>query len=200
MLIFANTNNATRLTRLAVSKHLMKIISLKEFAETGKFGEIGIGSLKADVIREFGTDFDHYDGGETEIIKYGWYEFFFWSDSEKLFGIQNDHLQADCENHNEMILFENKSFKIDTWFLKVNQDFTYSQVIDLLNKEHIDFKIESVNEIEPEIIRFKYGTYLDFSEGSFGWNLETNESYETIIENKEDYLLNGIRLFDLKKK
>ena len=178
----------------------MKTISIKSFAEKGTFGEIGIGTLKKDVIKFLGTDFDFGDFGETQIIKYGWYEFFFWSDTEKLFGIQNDHLQADCENHNEMILFENDSFEIDTWFLKVNEDFTYSQVIELLNKENIDFKIESGNEVEPEIIRFKSGTYFDFSEGSFSWNSETNKTYETIIENKEDYILNGIRLFDLKKK
>ncbi|WCO00236.1 hypothetical protein [Psychroserpens ponticola] len=178
----------------------MKTISIKSFAKTGKFGEIGIGTLKKDVIKLLGTDYDFGDCGETQIIKYGWYEFFFWSDTEKLFAIQNDHLQANCENHNEMILYKNDLFEIDIWFLKVNQDYTYSQVIQLLKKEDIDYKIEPGSEIEPEIIRFKSGVYLDFSEGSFGWNSETNESYNDTIKNKEDYLLNGIRLFDFKKE
>ncbi len=40
----------------------MKIIELKEFAETGCFGNIKIGSLKANVIKELGEDFMYYDG------------------------------------------------------------------------------------------------------------------------------------------
>jgi len=178
----------------------MKIISLKSFAESGKFGSIGIGSLKTDVIKELGNEFDHHDGGETEILQYGRYEFFFWSDSGKLFGIQNDHLLANCINHDEMILFKNHYFEIDTWFLKVDLDYTYKQVIELLDKEKVKYHTELPGENEPEIIRFGNGTFFDFSEGSSGWDSEKDEWYEIVIEKKEDFLLNGIRIFDLKRE
>ncbi|MCH2193139.1 hypothetical protein [Kordia sp.] len=177
----------------------MKIISLKHFAETGKFGEIGIGNLKNDVIEEFGNDFDYYDGGETQIIKYGWYEFFFWSDTKKLFGIQNDHLQADCGNHDEMILFENQKFKVDTWFLEVNKDFTFKEVTEILNNNKTKFKLEVPYKNEPEIIKFNSNVYFDFSSGFSSWDGKKDEWCEIKINNKEDYILNGIRFFDFNK-
>lgn len=54
----------------------MNTIHLKEFIRTGKFGTISIGSTKTDVVNELGNKFDFADCGETQIIKYGWYEFF----------------------------------------------------------------------------------------------------------------------------
>lgn len=177
----------------------MKIISLKSFVESGKFGNIGIGSLKTDVINELGSDFDYYDSGETEIVKYGWYEFFFWCDTGKLFGIQNDHLQADCSNHDEMILFQNDKFEVDTWFLKVDESFKYEEVIELLKKEQVQYQIVIGNKYEPEIIKFASNVYFDFSEGVLSWNIENNNWLETTIEKKEEFLLNGIRIFDLKR-
>jgi len=178
----------------------MKTISLKSFAESGRFDSIEIGSSKSKVIELLGTDFDFADCGETQILKYGWYEFFFWSDSEKLFGIQNDHLQADCTNHHEMIKFENKNFKVDNWFLTIGKDFKFSEVISFMKTEQIQFKIEEAYKNGPEILKFNSGVYFDFSEGSYTWHAETNKPEEITIENQEDYLLNGIRLFDLNKK
>ena len=81
----------------------MKTIQLREFVKTGQFGTISIGSTKADLVNSPGEEFDFVDCGETQLIKYGWYEFFYWTESELIFGIQNDHLQADCVNHKEML-------------------------------------------------------------------------------------------------
>ena len=100
-------------------------------------------------------------------------------------------------------LYSDKQFELRQALIDVNGHmYQYRDVKDILKakKEDIDYKIEPGSEIEPEIIRFKSGVYLDFSERSFGWNSETNESYNDTIEKKEDYLLNGIRLFDFKKE
>jgi len=70
---------------------------------------------KNDVITLMRNDFDFGDFDESQIIKYGWYEFFYWTENEIIFAIQNDHLQYDCINHDEMINYENDSIKIDNW-------------------------------------------------------------------------------------
>lgn len=178
---------------------MKKVISLKSFAESGKFGRIELGATKSEVIRILGSDFEFIDGEESCIIQYGWYEFFFWTDSEKLFGIQNDHLQANCTNHDEMIEFENDTFKIDTWFLTVGRDYTFSDVISVIGMNQLRFKIEELYKDGPEVLKFDSGVYFDFSSGSYTWYSETNQVKETFIENQGDYLLNGIRLFDLSK-
>lgn len=176
----------------------MKTISLKSFAESGKFDSIELGASKSEVIMLLGIDFDFHDAGETQILKYGWYEFFFRTDSEKLFGIQNQHLQANCTNHNEMIEFENKNFKIDSWFLTIGKDYKFSDVITILETEVIQFKIEEEYKNGPKVLKLDSGVYFNFSEGSFTWYADTNNSEEITIENQEDYLLNGIGLFEIK--
>jgi hypothetical protein len=120
---------------------VMTTIHLKEFIKTGQFGTISIGSTKADVVNAFGKKFDFADCGETQIIKYGWYEFFYWTESELVFGIQNDHLQADCSNHKEMIDYKSKLWTIDKWFLQVNKNITLRQVEGFLTAEGISFEI-----------------------------------------------------------
>ena len=72
-----------------------------------------------------GSNYGFGDFDETHIMKYGWYEFFSWSDSEIVYAKQNDHLQFDCTNHNEMIEYENEKVRIDTWFLQVNKNTTF---------------------------------------------------------------------------
>lgn len=120
----------------------MKIVSLKKFIETGSFDTLSIGSTREEVIECLGEKYDFYDSGETYIISFGWYEFFFWTDTGRLYGIQNDHLVADCMNHDEMINFRNKKWQLDTWFLKANQHFTFKQVKELLEREKILYTIE----------------------------------------------------------
>ncbi len=178
----------------------MKTISLKHFAQYGKFDSIAIGSYKSDVINLLGDDFDFYDDGvETQILKYGWYEFFFWSSTEKLFGIQNDHLQADCINHDEMIEFENQKFKVDNWFLQVGKGFTFREVLSILETQKIEFEITELYEDGPGIIKFASGVYLDFSGDISGWDIEKDQWLDKVIDDQFEYLLNGIRLFDLNK-
>lgn len=179
----------------------MKTISLKKFIKTGKFDKIEFGiSTKQDVINLMGNDFDFGDFGESQIIKYGWYEFFYWTKSEIVFAIQNDHLQFDCSNHDEMIEYENNSVRIDNWFLEVNKNITFSKVIDFLNSEDVIYGLEKHNyEDALEYIKLSNGITFDFyneltiwtyEESKDEWNMESKK-----IRNQKDYILNGIRLF-----
>lgn len=84
----------------------MEKINLRDFALTGEFGPVKIGMTKKQVIDLLGepeADQD-FGTGYTGLL-YSWYEFFFETDTGILDSIQNDHLQAFCSNHEEMILF-----------------------------------------------------------------------------------------------
>ncbi len=178
-----------------------KTISLKEFIRTGKFGTIEVGkSTKQDVIDLMGENFDFGDFYETQIIKYGWYEFFYWTETEVVFAIQNDHLQFDCSNHNEMIEYENSQIKIDSWFLTVNKDITRSEIMEILTKENIEFTSERFSpNVALEHLKLKNDITIDFSDEIRTWAEDKitgeYERHEEPIAQQKDYVLNGIRLF-----
>lgn len=180
----------------------MTTIQLKEFVKTGKFGTISIGSTKTDIINLLGKQFDFTDGDETQIIRYGWYEFFYWTETERVFGIQNDHLQADCTNHGEMINFKNRLWTIDKWFLKEHENITFGQVVEHLNQANIPFTIvptypgcnENIIKCSNSNVTFdfvsEYETVLLDSNGKF-------KKWKEIIEkNQLNFVLNGVRLFE----
>jgi hypothetical protein len=180
----------------------MITISLREFTLTGNFGPIKMGMSRNEIVDLLGQPEAENDYGESCGLNYGWYEFFYWGESLKLYGVQNDHLEADCDNHNEMILFENEKFKIDIWFLSVGKDITYKEVKDILNKEKLEYIEEVPYKNGPDTLKFKSGVYFDFSGGKIGWsgdddNPENWKQFETTIENLDDHTLNGIRHFVL---
>jgi hypothetical protein len=179
----------------------MKTIYLKDFIKTGVFGDIVVGkSTKSDVISLMGPDFDFGDCGETHIIKYAWYEFFYWTDSEVVHGIQNDHVQFDCTNHDEQIVYANDQVKIDTWFLKVGQNIKQYEVIALLEQEGVSYELKKYdNDYQNDELWLTNGLTLDFDESVTTW-VEDEDDDEwgrvvTPIEDPKDYILNGIRLF-----
>ncbi|NOT93268.1 hypothetical protein [Ferruginibacter sp.] len=172
-------------------------ISLREFILKGNFGPVQIGMTKNEIINTLGKPDSDTDYGESGELYYGYYEFFYWTENQILFAIQNDHLIADCTNHNEMILFENNNFKIDVWFLEVGRDFTYKEIKDILNKEGLEYTEEISYKNGPNILKFKSGVFFDFSSGYIGWgsdeeSSETWHQLEKTIENLDDYILNGI--------
>ncbi|CAL2101535.1 conserved protein of unknown function [Tenacibaculum sp. 190130A14a] len=179
----------------------MKIIELKNFIKTGDFDKIKVGtSTKQDVIDLMGNDFDFGDFGETQIIKFGWYEFFYWTESEIVFAIQNDHLQFDCSNHNEMIEYQNENIKIDNWFLQTNKNIKFSEVIQILKSEKIQYELDKQNfDGALEYLKLQNGLTMDFDNELTTWIY--NESADEwdmkneLIKNQQDYILNGIRLF-----
>jgi hypothetical protein len=176
----------------------MKTIYIRDFILNGNFGPVKIGMSKAEIIRELGEpEADNVcSEGETGILLYAYYEFFYWSDTQILYAIQNDHLQADCSNHAEMILFENDQFTIDPWFLEVGKSFTYAEVKNILDAEAIEYLEEISYKNGPAILKFSRGALLDFSSGNITWD-KKNGVRETNIEMLESNILNGIRYFPL---
>jgi hypothetical protein len=180
----------------------MRVIHLKEFIKTGFFGSITIGSTKEEVIEILGNKYDFGDFGESQIIKYTWYEFFYWTVSGKVFGIQNDHLQADCGNHDKMIHYKSRKWKLDTWFLQTGKNITFKEVKNYLIQESIDYKIEPSSPFNNDnIIRcMNSNVTFDFCSDYHLFERDKtgklNEWKEVKIENEDDFVLNGIRLFE----
>ncbi|WP_299626706.1 hypothetical protein [uncultured Tenacibaculum sp.] len=176
----------------------MKKIYLKDFIKTGDFGPVKIGMKKQHVINLLGEpDSDNDFGSGTFGLLYSWYEFFFDKKTQALKSIQNDHLQANCSEHDEMILFKNDKFEIDTWFLKINHDITYKEVKEILKRENISFSEEKY--WDNDIIKFESGVFLDFDDRDDIWEIyedgTTKKDESLIINNKENFVLNGIRYF-----
>jgi phage anti-repressor protein len=186
---------------LAFADIVMNTIHIKEFIRTGKFGTISIGSKKNDVVNALGAKFHFADCGETQIIKYGWYEFFYWTESESIFGIQNDHLQADCTTHEEMIDYKSELWTIDKWFLEVNKNITFGQIEKLLTEEGISFDIvPAYNDSDENIIKCKKsGVTFDFAKEyrivEYNEKGEFKNWKEFIEKDQSNFILKGIRLF-----
>lgn len=179
----------------------MRIISLKEFFQTGHFGPISIGQHKSELIEAFGEEFEFADCGETHIIRYGWYEFFYWTNSGKIFGIQNDHLQADTSDHAACINFFNKDWILDKWFLRDNRNISLKEVEKVLRLENIVFNLEQLSTVENESIITNrrslvsmdfHGNYRRMEYDELGEFIKWNEYSENDYNN---FVLNGIRIF-----
>lgn len=180
----------------------MLTVLIKEFVRTGKFGEITLGSKKSDIIHLFGKKFDFGDFGDTQIIKYGWYEFFYWTETELVCGIQNDHLQADCSNHADMINFKNRLWTIDKWFLKDNENITFGQVVEHLNQEKIPFNIlpgyhgsilKIIHCVESNVT-FDFENEYTIVELNDKGKFKARK--EIVEEDPSKFVLNGVRLFE----
>jgi len=173
-------------------------ISLKEFALTGAFGPVKIGMHKDEVIAllrkpDCDNDFSTCSSG----LLYAWYEIFYWTENGEIYTIQNDHLQTYGGDNSDQILFKNDHVEIDTWFLKVDRDTTYQEVIHILEEEHIAFK--RAKEYDSELIVFSSGVYFDFDGMEKVDKYDKNGdwySYDEIeMEDKNKHILNGIRYF-----
>tara|TARA_B100000795_G_C22534579_1_gene336458 strand:+ start:21 stop:566 length:546 start_codon:yes stop_codon:yes gene_type:complete len=176
----------------------MTKIYLKKFALTGEFGPVKIGMSKDQVIQLMGEpETDQDFGSGSSGLLYSWYEFFYETETGVLNSIQNDHLQDDCSNHDESITFKNDKIEIDTWFLRLNQDLTRSDVKKALMSQGIPFSEEEY--WGSDIIRFESGVYLDFDDRDGVWGIDEDGTVEkdesVVVQNKENFVLNGIRYF-----
>jgi hypothetical protein len=182
----------------------MITVSLKEFIKTGMFGPITIGSSRDEAIKAFGVADHIVDFGETQSIQPGaYYEFFCWTDTGLINGIQNDHLQAESIKHAELIFHIDQYWELDPWFLKANANVTFGEVCQLLKSESIAYVIEPIYPgCEEEVIRIiESNVKIDFCNeyrtpqtNKYGELIGWNEFYET---DQNKFVLNGIRLFDL---
>lgn len=185
----------------------MKVVSLKSFIETGKFGDVYLGMHIDDVIDKLGepesrTD---YNNGTAEII-YAYYEFFYSTNTKRLDGIQNDHLaifpnvKTGRVNNKQDICFSNEKFTIDIWFLKKNRFLTYDEVILNLDKERVSYAVDA-DFFKNKIIKFESGVIMDFDDlsGLTSFDKDSGEWISaTTIEDEGKRILNGIRLFQDK--
>lgn len=93
--------------------HPMHIISLRHFVLTGEFGPLRIGMDKSEVVELLGKPgWEYANGTGLSWTNYGCYELMYFDG--KLTGIQNDHVQAACDNHGDLISYENDWFRVDT--------------------------------------------------------------------------------------
>jgi hypothetical protein len=166
----------------------MKSISLREFILSGFLDQITTGVTTEKIAEILGNPEYVYDADDCGIIYYGTYEFHYWTNTKTVYLIQNVHLS------DETIYFENNSFKIDPWFLKIGKEFTFKEVKSILESENLKYIVDHENDI----IKFESGVFLDFISGYKGYggndkNVANWKSINISIENTDEYILHGIR-------
>jgi hypothetical protein len=177
---------------------------LKEFIKTGKFGVISIGSTKDELVNALGKKTYFLDAGESQIISYGSYEFCIWTETGKIIGIQNDHLQADCLNHADMINFKNRKWKLDKWFLENDKNKTFKDVIEKLKEEQIEFEITKAYKTSTEnIIKcLESNVQIHFAKDFNTVVLDEKGTFkhweENVKKNQEDFVLHAITVSDMQ--
>jgi hypothetical protein len=82
----------------------------------------------------------------------------------------------------------------------VNRNLTFAEFTQILNNEKIEFELKKENLPDAlEFIKLRNGVTIDFSDEITSWIQNENEDdWEmkiTKIQNKKDFILNGIRLF-----
>jgi len=164
----------------------MTIISLKDFILTGNFGQISLGMTKREVIEYLGEPSETIDfGAGVSELFYNGFEFFYWTDNEKIFGIQNDSIEQLFTKNTKYIL--NKNTNVDTSFFSFSKTLTYKNLTEYLIKENITF--DRVNKGEYDEIKFLSGVTFDF---------ENSEHMENIDFDRNNLRLNGIRFHKIE--
>jgi hypothetical protein len=176
--------------------HLEMIeLNLKNIILEADFSPIYMGQNEREVVQILGEPVNRYDNGIGSVLfSYSGYELHFFDDILHYF--QNDNLkQVDG------VLFQNKYFKMNTWFLKPNVEFSMKEVISILEKERVQFKIENqkvagkdyrVDEIK--FIELANGISLNFE------NTGLKEGKEVRFKKITDFVLFAIRYDDFNQK
>lgn len=182
----------------------MKTLSLKNIILHGDFFPIQMGATEEQVSKILGKPDDRTDFGSGSIIyNYGWYEFFFFENALHYF--QNDHVKADCSNHDEMIMYQNEFFEVDHWFLKAFQDIRLKEMIAFLKKEKAAFTLRNQKSADGtdlfvgkvKMLELSNGILMDFHYDTAALAYDEDgqvvNSEEVYIEDEMDFVLNGIR-------
>jgi hypothetical protein len=172
-------------------------ISLKDFLLTGHFGRIQLGMTDEEISKELGAPKDRGDYDDDSFsFFYGEYELFFDRESRKLLGLQNDHLATrDQDDRESIVTFKNNQFEIDAWIIDLKKNSEYSEIISHLDSEGINYRTEQ--RPFENVIHFNSGVHLDFTDQDSWIEAETQgrEVIEGTIQNRDQYILNGIRLY-----
>lgn len=188
----------------------MKTLSLKSIVLSADFSPVQMGFSEAEVINTLGTpDFKHDCGGGSMIFTYGCYEFYFFDSILHYF--QNDHLKADCGNHEEMFTFSNEIFKVDSWLLTPQKDISLKEFAAILQSENVSFNIQDqlsasgqvLNEGESKLIKLDNGVTIDFEHNTHVFQYDDQgeiiDYEEVTFQEEDDFVLNGIRYEDWDK-
>ena len=151
----------------------MKIISLKEVALTGKFGDVKIGMTYGEVCEHLGDPdgyqrFKRYSG----VAMYSWFEFFYRNGV--LYGIQNDHFDSVKSGS---FRFQNEFFKIDPWIFKpsppgsakklakaLNDQQVTCNVIDYFGRTCVFFPTQFLIDFDKSLVGFRFFPELKIEE------------------------------------
>lgn len=165
----------------------MEIISLKDFILTGHFGPIYIGMPMEELKEYLGEPSDHFDSGSgSAVMFYNGFEFYYYTDSNMLYAIQNDNIRHEGpERKSAHLYYVNNTILVDTWFLEFGKPVTYKKVLERLRQEGIVFE-EKARDDYDELV-FPSGVTFDFE------NRKDDEGKQII--SREQAALNGIRYF-----
>lgn len=184
-------------------------IRILDFIKTGKFGSIQLGMTDKEVINILGQPENEGGSEDAFFFSYGWWEIHFLRDNQnKAFLIHNDHLLFDCTNHDEMVEFENKHFKIELDFIKPFEHIRLRKITSILNEQKIHFKL--IDDDYQPILQLENSVYMDFTdsepisekgEGLYwgpGMNQKLQEG-EKRIKEPENLILYSIGISNLKE-
>ncbi|SHH90652.1 hypothetical protein SAMN04488109_5987 [Chryseolinea serpens] len=188
----------------------MTTANIAHFIKSGTFGGVRLGMTEAEVIGCLGTpDWRSDSKGEAFMFSYGQWEIHFLTkNSGKAFLIHNDHLLYDCINHDEMLQFQNSTFKIDLDFIKPFAHVRLKEVITWLKREKVPFSFQD-KDYEP-LLKLESGVYLDFTDtepistkdSGFHWGpgrQQDLQENETRIENSGNLILYAIGISNLQE-
>lgn len=160
-----------------------------------------------EVFEILGEPDDRTDYDEVLMFSYGRWEIHFLKDnSNKAFLIHNKQLLYDCENHDEMLGFENEVFRLDTDFVKPFKYVRVREILNLMEKEGVGFSI--VNEEREPIMKFESDVYMDFTDvepvipkpDGFHWGPGRRQGMqegEKRVEHSDDLILYTIGISNL---
>jgi hypothetical protein len=184
----------------------MITVSIKDFVLNGNFGPVKIGMMRDEVVNLLGEPDDEKDlDNDYCLLWYAYYEFTYLKRNGVLLGIQNSNLAISCNlktkrvNNKKSIYFSNNYFTIDIWFLKKGRYLTYKEVVQILEKEKIDFEI--VSRVKNDLtIRFRSGLEINFDDnsGHTWYDRETKKLVSSEPSNNiNDRILLYIGLWDM---
>ena len=161
-------------------------ISFKDFILSGRFGPVYIGMPIDELKQLFGEPGDSHDSGAgTALLFYEGFEFYYYTETNTLYAIQNDNVQYEHPDAKGNVFQFRGDIQIDTWFIQFGEPLSYQQVLEHLRAENIPF--EEHHKSDYDELKFPSGVTMDFE----NWK---DDEGKVILERNEASL-NGIRYF-----
>ena len=128
---------------------------------TGRFGPVYMGMPLDELKQVLGEPSESYDSGAgTALLFYKGFEFYYFTDDNTLYGIQNDNVSYEIPDVIENRFRFNDDLEIDTWFIHFGKALTYEQVLIFLDHEQVGF--EKHDKPDHDEITLPGGVSFDF--------------------------------------